>query len=295
MRAIGAKEIVQPFDFAAYQDNDSFLEDQKVHIKDLFQRIGADSREIGVAIGGERVIIKQLPVAIGLDDETISAHLAWEAEKMVVGQLDEFIHEFEKLPFQTPEGNPVYIVTLVRKKVVEGIRSLVEEAGLKLRDLDVDVFSNIRAVVTNYDIDKDDIAVLIDIQRRRIHFHFVREREYFLSHRVSVQEGGSATEFHNIPNIVELLLKEIRRLVFGYRLGRGIDDISRVYLMGNEVVQDISKELSSSFSAPLEIVNPFRRIRLSEAVTQTEEFIHHPERYTTAVGMLLRKVSSLAQ
>ena len=111
VRAIGAKEIVQPFDFAAYQDNDSFLEDQKVHIKDLFQRIGADSREIGVAIGGERVIIKQLPVALGLDDETINAHLTWEAEKMVVGQLDEFIHEFEKLPFQTPEGSAPSAIT----------------------------------------------------------------------------------------------------------------------------------------------------------------------------------------
>jgi hypothetical protein len=60
-------------------------------------------------------------------------------------------------------------------------------------------------------------------------------------------------------------------------------------------VQDIVSDLSTSISVPIEIVNPFRRIHVAEAVTHTEEFIHHPERYTTAVGMLLRRIPSLVQ
>lgn len=289
------REMVQPFNLETFRATGQFLDNQTDVLNDLYRRIGGRSKEIGIALHGAMVLIKKVPVALGLEQEMLREHLEWEVEQLLPASVNDYILEYQKLPFQTLEGNPVFLLILVRKQIVDGIRTLMKNAGLTLKEIDVDAFTNIRALLANYDVNSEETTVLVDIQRENIVFFFIRHREYFLSHRTLIHEGRSSTQLIESSDIVHSLLKEFRRIVFGHRLGQSIEDLDRIFLMGSDAIQTIAQELSASVSVPIEIVNPFRRVGVSESVTKSKEYIRFPDRFMSSVGVTLRRVSTLAQ
>ena len=287
IQSIAYRELDKPFDLEAFRSEGELLNNQSEVLKDLYERTSGKGKEVGVVLHTGMVFIKKIPVSLGLEEEMIREHMQWEAGQFLIAPLDDYIVEYQRLPFQTSSGNPVYLLILVRKSVVEWLHSLLGKIGLFLKKVDVDAFSNIRALLANYDLDMEKISVLVDVQRESLAFVFIHQQEYFLSHRISLQEGGAASGFLDSSDVVSLLLKELRRLIFGHSLGRGIEDLDRIFLVGTDLVQRISQELLSSISIPLEVVNPFRRVNVSQSVSQSEEFIGFPERFLTSIGVTL--------
>lgn len=295
VQGVSCRELVRSFDIETFRREGMFFDNQAEVLKDLFERSGGRGREVGVVLHSGMVFIKKIPLALGLEEESVREQIVWEAEQFLVAPVDDYIMECQRLPFHTLEGNPVYLMVLIRKSVVEGVRSLVEEIGWTLREIDVDVFSNIRALLANYDFNLDETSVLVNIQRGYIAFVFIRRLEYFLSHGILLEDEGSASGVSDGSGIVPLLVKELRRLVFGHRLGRGIEDLDRIFLVGGEGVRRIFQELSSSVSVPLEIVNPFRRINVSRSISQSREVVQFPERFVASVGVTLKRVPTLVE
>lgn len=287
IEALAYRELTQPFDLEAFRSEGELLDNQTAVLQDLYKRMTGKGKEVGLVLHIGMVVIKRIPVSLGLEEEMLREHMQWEAGQFLIAPLDDYIVEYQRLPFQTSSGNPFYLLILVRKSIVEALRSLLGKIGLFLKKVDVDAFSNIRALLANYDLDMEKISVLVDVQRESLAFVFIRQQEYFLSHRISLQEGGSASGTLDSSDVVSLLLKELKRLVFGHRLGRGIEDLDRIFLAGSNAVQKISQELLPSISIPLEVVNPFRRVNVSQSVSQSEEFIGFPERFLTSIGVTL--------
>ena len=295
IQALATREMVQPFGIESFHTGGQFLDNQIEILQDLYRGMGAKGKDIGVVLDGGMVLLKKIPIALGLQEEMIREHIMWEAEQLLVSLLDEYIVEYQRLPFQTPLGNPFYVLILVRKRVMEGVQSLIEKCGFTLKEVDVDVFSIIRTLLVNYDINPDETFVLVDVQRQYFSFIFIRQREYLLSYRISLQEDGSVSQIKQNSDTVNVLLKELRRLVFGHRIGRGIDDLDRIFLMGGDNIQKVSHELSSAVSVPLEIINPFRRIEVSQSVKQSKEFNDFPEKFVGSVGAILRNTSQFSE
>lgn len=295
IQALAAREMVQPFGIESFHTGGQFLDSQIEILQDLYRGMGAKGKDIGVVLDSGMVLLKKIPLALGLEEEMIREHMVWEAEQLLVSPLDEYIVEYQRLPFQTPLGNPFYVLILVRKRVMEGVQSLIEKCGFTLKEVDVDVFSIIRTLLVNYDINPEETFVLVDVQRQYLSFIFIRQREYFLSYRVSLQEDGSVSQIKQNSETVNVLLKELRRLVFGHRIGRGIDDLDRIFLMGGDNIQKVSHELSSAVSVPVEIINPFRRIEVSQSVTQSKEFNDFPEKFVASVGAIIRNTSQFSE
>jgi len=293
IQAIGARELIQPLNVETFYKDGQFFDNQNETIQELYQNAGANSRELGVVLEESMVLIKKVPLALGLEEDMLKESLRWEASQCIVSPLDEYILDYQRLPFQTSLGNPIYLVILLRKSLLEGICALVEKSGLSLREVDVDVFSIVRALLANYDIGADETAVIVDVQRRYLTFIFVRQKEYFLSHRVHLQETGSNSKLDD-SNVVNTLVKELKRLIFGHRVGRGIEDLSRIFLIGGENLQKVAHELSEAVSVSLETVNPFQRVPVTLSVSQSKEFNTFPERFVAAVGITLKKIPAPA-
>lgn len=295
IQSMAGRELVQTLDIETFYREGQFFENQTEILEDLYQKIGTLGKEVGVALDTGMVLIKKVPLALGLEEEMLIDTLRWEADQFLVSPLDEYILDYQRLPFQTPLGNPFYVLILIRRSVLEGIRSFIEGSGLVLRDVDVDVFCSIRTLLSSYEMGTEEVSVLIEVQRQYIGFVFIRHREYFLSHRVSLQDPGSASQSGEAFNVVNILLKELRRLIFGHGLGRKIEDLSRIFLMGGESVQSLIHELSSAVSVPLEIVNPFQRVKVSQTVSQSREYNSYPERFVASVGVTLKRVPIIAE
>ncbi len=292
VKAVAAKELIQPFKIESFHKGTEWLSSQSEVLRDLCQKVENQSQKVGIVINSAMVLVKKISVALGLDEEILKQQILWEAQQCLVSSLNAYTMDYERLPFKTKEGNPIYLVILVRKSVLKGVRSLVESVGLNLQEVDIDVFSNVRAILSNYDLNLDDVSVLIDIQREYLTFVFIRQREFFLSHRVLLQSSGFITQ-EDILNLVQVLTKELRRLIFGHRIGRDIEDLNHVFLMGSDLTQKVYKELSSSIS--VEVVNPFRKIHVSQDVLKTKEYNNSPEKFVAPVGIMLKEFPALAK
>ncbi len=292
VKSIAAKELIQPFKIESFHEGTEWLSSQSQILRDLCKKIENQSQKVGVVINSAMVLIKKISVALGLDEEILKQHILWEAQQCLISSCDAYMMDYQRLPFKTKEGNPIFLLILVRKSVLKGVRSLVESVGLNLQEVDIDVFSNIRTILSNYDLDLDDVSVLVDIQREYLTFAFIRQKEFFLSHRVLLPSSGFITQ-EDISNLVQVLTKELRRLIFGHRIGRDIEDLNHIFLMGSDLAQKVSKELSSSIL--VEVVNPFRKIHISQNVSKTKEYNNSPEKFVAPVGIVLKEVPALVK
>ena len=273
IQAIAARELIQPFDMETFREGGKLLNSYIEIVRDLYQRVGSRGTDVGVALNSNLVITKRIPVALGLDEEMIREHLTWEVEQFLIGSINEYIFDYQRLPFQTSEGNPFFLSILVRKKIIEGIRNLVKMCELSLKDVDVDIFASVRALLANFDLDSSGTSVLV---------------EFFLSHRIPYNKDKSVSRSIDNSAIVQLLMKELKRLVFGHNLGRGVEDLDGIYFIGNEAVRHVYQELSDTVKIPMEIVNPFLRTKASDSVTQSQDFSNFPERFVPSIGITLK-------
>jgi Tfp pilus assembly PilM family ATPase len=295
IQAIATRELVQPFEMGAFQDDGKLLKNYIEIVRDLYGRSGGRGKDVGISLNSDLVLTKRIPVALGLNEDMINEHLKWEVEQFLIDSIDEYVFEYQKLPFQTAEGNPIFLSILVRKKIIEGLRTLIKACDLTLKDVDVDVFSIVRALLANYDLDASGTAVLVDIQRDGISFIFIRQKEYYFSHRIPFNDTRAVSRSMDNSAILQLIQKELKRLVFGHNLGRRIEDLNAIYFIGNEAVQSISEELSGTVNVPQEIVNPFRRVAVSESVSQSQEFSRFPEKFVPSVGVTLKHVPEFSR
>ena len=295
IRNIVSRELIQPFDLASLQSEEEGLDSYIEVIGQLYRRLNTSCRKVGVVINSGMVIVKKVPIALGLDDEMITEQMKWEMDQMIIASPDQYTIEFERLPDQMPSGNPTYLMVLVQKKILKMIQSIIQRAGLNLINMDVDIFANIRSLLTNYKVDKEEISLLVDSHESYIDLLFIRQQDYFLSHRILFQGIKSDSGILTGAEIVKYLMKEIRRLVFGHQLGRNVEDINRIFLLGGKLAQKISETLPSEISVPVEIVNPFRKINVSPSVTESKECIQFPHRFMPSIGLLLKSIPSLVK
>jgi len=282
-------EMENTFHFRDVLDNKSEIQKQySKTIKEMIQQIKSRSNDIGVVVGREMVLLKRIPVALALEESMIRKQLQWEAEQFCISPIKEYVLDFQRLPFQTSSGNNIYLMVMLRKKVAQAIRKIINGLGLNLQSIDVDIFSKIRTLLYNHDVDNNDTIVLIDIHNEEIVFIFIREREYFLSHHISFhlnQEMITETDCNQIVNVIK---KELKRLIFGHRLGREIEDLDHIYVTGYTGIDHVIKELSSAIEVKTEMVNPFQKLSLNPNITQSQNLKELPERYINSIGIFLK-------
>ena len=253
-----------------------------------------NGKHAGIVLHSDMVLIKNITVALGVDEKTLREQMFWEADQFLISSLSDYILEYVKLPLQTQSGNCIYILILVRKGIIKLIRSLLKKVGLSIHNIDVDLFSNIRTLLINYELSKKENSVFIDVQKEYLKLVFIRQNEYYWAHRISLRSQNANAEFLSPSEIVPSLLKEFRRVIFGHRLGRKIEDLDRIFLAGSGSVRKIAEDLTNTISVPVEVLNPFRRLKVSETVERSKEYIRFPELFGASVGIALKMVPALA-
>jgi type IV pilus assembly protein PilM len=245
-------------------------------------------------VNTDLVFLKKIPLALGLENEMIQDQMAWEAEQFFLSPIDRFVIDTQRLPFQTQSGNPYYVFVAIRKKVIAAFQTVLEKVGLVLKDVDLDIFSTVRSVLANYPVGIDDLLLLLDVQRNAVIFSFVRQKEFFLSHRAALKTGDSSDDQNGDEILGQWFVKELRRLIFGHRLCRDIEDVQKIFLTGSDGVQRMKTVLETRVSIPVEIVNPFAQIQKSPLVLQSQDYSQCPEKYAAAVGVALKQLPDLA-
>jgi len=288
IESIATLELNRPFDLVFLRDGNWSLQYYIETLTELLNKIGQHGESVNVVLNYSMVMMKKVPLAMGLEKELVEEQLQWEAEQMLVSDPNLYSLVHDRLPFSTPNGNPMYLQVLVRKKVVETIKRLVSEAGLNVSDLDVDCFSMIRTLSSNNTLDPQDLVVVLDLHRDSIGLVFIRKQEYFLSTRIGIPEP-----YDEASELVRVVLKDLRRIVFGHGLGKGIEDIQRFFVLDHIAQRGFISALSAAAGIEVQGIHPFQKVTVSSEVSRSAEYEAFPERFTTAVGAILKRNPSL--
>jgi Tfp pilus assembly PilM family ATPase len=281
---LDSRELVHPFHLVSFQDDARDLEVHRDTLENLIQKSGIAGHEVGVVIGEHMVQLKKIPVAMGLDATELKDQMMWEAEQVLLSPVKGFRMFYQRLPSKTQNGNPYYLQILIRKNVLKSIHALVESAGIFLHEVEIDIFSSLRALQMNYSFDPEDIITLLQVQESGLLFTITHQGDYFLSHRVALPKVETITT----SDLADLITKELRRLVFGHRLGQDIGDLKKLYILGNGSVDDLMKTLSGDFPIPVEKMNPLKRIQVAPELRESQEVLRNSNRYAATVGLLLK-------
>jgi Tfp pilus assembly PilM family ATPase len=288
---LDSRELVHPFHLVSFQDDARDLEVHRDTLENLIQKSGIAGHEVGVVIGEHMVQLKKIPVAMGLDATELKDQMMWEAEQVLLSPVKGFRMFYQRLPSKTQNGNPYYLQILIRKNVLKSIHALVESAGIFLHEVEIDIFSSLRALQMNYSFDPEDIITLLQVQESGLLFTITHQGDYFLSHRVTLPKVETITT----SDLVDLITKELRRLVFGHRLGQDIGDLKKLYILGNGSVDDLMKTLSGDFPIPVEKMNPLKRIQVAPELRESQEVLRNSNRYAATVGLLLKNHPKLVK
>jgi hypothetical protein len=290
LESIALLELSRPFDLNYLREGDWSVQYYIETLITLLEKIGEHGNKAGLVLNSSMVLLKKTPAAMGLEKELIEDQLRWEAEQMLVSSVDQYNLVFDRLPFSAPTGNPYYIQVLVRKKVLETARRLLSEAGLTVSDVDVDCFSIIRTLQKNYPLDPQNLVVVIDLHLEYVGLVFIRKGEYFLSTRLFIKDTPEESS-----DLVKFVLKDLRRIVFGHGLGKGLEDIQGFFVLDHVGRKDFVGLFSEASGVVADAIQPFQKLPVSDDLKKSAEYEVFPERFTTAVGAVLKRYPTLSQ
>lgn len=287
--SFASRELIQPFTLDWFADNGAAQNGYSDIIKDLYKRAGGDCTEAALTLPSDLAIIKRVPIPLGLTEELISSQIVWETEQSLVSGRNEFVVDYQKLPFITPEGNPQYLLVLIRRTVIRQLRSLFKHLGITVTDIDIDVFSMVRLLLYLYTINENDLHVMVDLRRGFVTMIFVFKNEYYLSQQIPLRQRDTQALIDDDEEIAQLILKELKRIIFGHRLGSDITAIKKLFFSGSEDLHYIVDEISGSTAVACEIVDPMSRFKSAGELPAD----HSPSIYSAAIGMALKNKSAV--
>jgi type IV pilus assembly protein PilM len=108
---------------------------------------------------------------------------------------------------------------------------------------------------------------------------------------------GTVSEDAKTPilqQVTEIIVLEIQKTFDFFRATAAGEHIERIYLAGGSVmIPGLLDALKQEFSIPVEILNPFQKIAVSESATGTDLINRNPGQLAVAVGLALRSFDDL--
>jgi type IV pilus assembly protein PilM len=143
-------------------------------IRSLWVEAGIDGKEVVTAVGGHDVIVKKIEMDRMSADDARQV-IRWEAEQHVPFDIQSVVIDFQVLD---PEGtDPKMEVLLVaaKRELVDNKVSLLQDAGLTARVIDIDAFALHNALERNHPEAMGGISALVNIGHETTNVNILEE------------------------------------------------------------------------------------------------------------------------
>jgi type IV pilus assembly protein PilM len=291
-------------------------------IKDLYRKSGCKRKKIVTSISGNSVIVKKASFA-QMEENELGALIHDEADKYLpfddMSLVDYDFQIIGENPYN-PSQMEVLIVA-AKKEIVEGYMDAVTAAGLTPVIMDVDSFALETLYSESYDVDEQDLAVLVNIGASITNMNVVKggmsifTRDFTLGGdsvteaiaanlSISFEEAEKAKVegYGDDPPSRELFLaglvsyadticSEIERSIDYFRSTFGQENINRVLLSGGgALTPGIVGELERRLGLDTEIVNPFKKIQPDKKALEAGPAEMIGPLAVVSIGLALRKI-----
>lgn len=283
----------------------------------LVSENGIKNPNFGGSLSGHSVIIKKIQLP-SMTETELAESIQWEAEQYIPFDINDVNLDYVVLDSSTGDTMDVLLVA-VKKDRIADYTSVIVQAGKEPVLVDVDVFSLQNSFEVNYPLEGETIA-LVNIGASVMNINVLHNGNSIFWRDVAFG-GNQYTEA--IQRELNLPREEAERLKLGERVGEhsvqqvmgvlnsvsedlaaelqktidffvatsSVDRLDRVVLSGGSAnVINLADVLKERFQVEVEVMNPFRNIRYSEADFDPEWINRHAPSMAIAVGLAVRQV-----
>jgi len=276
-----------PFTLESILENKHAL-DFATNLREYVDKYGFNTQGAAFSLSSDFVIVKNYPYDINFSDKEIVDQVDWEVKQFIYSDDDAYIINFQKIISSHNTAQKEMIIVAVREAVVDFIKSVFKQARLRLQILDTDVFAAMRAIKINYELRDCAICALVGIDTHKIQITIIDSGEFYYTQQVRLKLDSAESRIVINDDIVKMISKELKRIILDRKIGDKIEDLTRVFIYGESVQEDMLKVLQNTYNVRIDRANPFRQLRFVQNVAVDKNIWSKPETFTVCVGSALR-------
>jgi type IV pilus assembly protein PilM len=272
-------------------------------------------------VSGHSVILKNI-VLPPMSKEELEESIDWHAEEHIPYDLADVSLDYQ-VTAETPESTNV-LIAACKKERIDNIKQAIQLAGKSPVVIDVDTFALQNCYEVNYNPTDADVVTLLNIGASTMNVNIVKGTRSLFTRDITV--GGSqftdvlqrslglnfqqaeavkrgvpdavdGLEEKSIEplmnNVTEIVAMEIQKTFDFYRATTEDNDtiVQKILISGGgSKLAGLAQELSQRLELPVEILNPFRNIKVDSKKFDPDYLNEIVPEMAVAVGLAVRGV-----
>jgi type IV pilus assembly protein PilM len=277
--------------------------------------------QVVTGVSGHSVIIKNI-VLPPMSREELDESIDWHAEEHIPYDLSDVSLDYQ-ITGNTPDSTQVLIAACKRERI-DNIRQVIQMSGKQPVAIDVDTFALQNCYEVNYQPAESDVVTLLNIGASTMNVNIVKgTRSLFtrditvggsqftdvlqrslglsfqqaeavkrgVSHAVEGVEEKSIEPLMN--NVTEIVAMEIQKTFDFYRATTEDNHtvVQKILISGGgSKLNGLAQELSRRLELPVEVLNPFRNIKVDSKKFDSDYLNAIMPEMAVAVGLAIRGV-----
>ena len=290
-------------------------------IRNLCVNHGINADQVVTGVSGHSVIIKNIVLPPMSRDE-LEESIDWHAEEHIPYDLADVSLDYQ-VTAETQDATHVLIAACKRERI-DNMRQAIQLSGRQPVVIDVDTFALQNCYEVNYSPSDSDVVTLLNIGASTMNVNIVRgtrslftrditvggsqftdvlQRSLGLSYQQAeavkrgVQNAANGVEEKSIEplmsNVTEIVANEIQKTFDFYRATTEDNQtvVQKILISGSgSKLNGLAAELSARLELPVEVLNPFRNIRVDSRRFDPEYVSEIMPEMAVAVGLATRGV-----
>lgn len=286
-------------------------------IEEIFAEMNLKQTRVATSISGHSVIVKKVTLPF-LADSELDESIQWEAEQYIPFDISDVNIDYQVVRRSEDEQRIDVVLVAAKKDKITDYTSAVSMARKVPVVVDIDAFALQNIFEANYDLQPDTVYALFNIGSNVMNASILSGNQFLFTRDISV--GGNQyteslqQELHltgeeaeaykrgiDVPPelkdrvasildaVTENISLEIEKTTDYFKTISDGKDISEIYLCGGASrTAGLRTYLSEKFKVPVEMLNPFKKIRLDNPSGRAEPIEETASEFAVAVGLALR-------
>ncbi|MGH7475369.1 MAG: type IV pilus assembly protein PilM [Longimicrobiales bacterium] len=283
-------------------------------VRSVAASAGLKKQPVVAAVGGHDVIIKKIQMD-RMSDADAREVIRWEAEQHVPFDMENVQLDFQILDPASDAPQMAVLLVAAKRELIDNRLSLLSDAGVDAKVIDVDAFALHNAFERNYPHASEGLIALVNIGHettnlnliqngvpvlvrdlafgsRRLREALQRERGYTADQAEDVVQGKSqgADLGGFVNDRADELALGIERAVAFISVHSGGSELGRVFLSGGGArIPGMADAIGRRLGVRTEIANPLERVAIRPEVLQSISVEEVAPLLMLAVGLGLRR------
>jgi type IV pilus assembly protein PilM len=272
--------------------------------------------KVAIAVSGNSVIVKRVPVPV-MADEEVSGWVRSQAGQHIPFELSDV-----NLSYQVLDGEPgaqrEVVLAAAKKDTVAAHTGLVRQAGYAAAVVDIGAFAlgncyelnyepaagqtvallNVGASLTNISVVRGEQPRFTrDVPLGGNHFTEALAKQFDLSYDDAerLKQGEDLADYTAeqgqaaLRPVTEMLVLETRKTFDFFRAPAGAESIERIWISGGTArLPGLKAMLEEEFGMPVEELDPFRKVSIPADGLDGDQIRRFGSQFAIAVGLALR-------